>query len=111
MVATVVEAFVQAKTERIDESRALYSVGKKLDSVELVKAVSKRGGAAISAMLATAIDACFGDLALTSYMFVAAMLARRARFLKVALRRRCCALRAQLASLCLGYLEREALPR
>lgn len=112
MVATVVEAFVQAKTERIDESRALYSVGNELDSVALVKAASKRGGAAISAMLATASDARFEDLALTSYMFVAAMVGPTRAILEGgAPPKMLRALRAQLESLCLGYLEREAVPR
>ena len=112
MVASVVGAFVEAKIERIDESRALYSVGNELNSVELVKAVSKRGGAAISAMLATATDARFEDLALTSFMFVAAMVGPTRSILEGgAPPKMLRALRAQLESLCLGYLEREALPR
>jgi len=112
MVAAVVEAFVRAKTERIEEARALYAVASGLDSVELVKMVGKRNRAAISAMLATASDALFDDLALTSFMFSAAMAgATRAMLEGGAPPKMLRALRAQLESLCLAYLVREASPR
>ena len=112
MVAAVVEAFVRAKTERIEEARALYAVASGLDSVELVKMVGKRNRAAISAMLATASDALFDDLALTSFMFSAAMAgATRAMLEGGAPPKMLRALREQLESLCLAYLVREASPR
>jgi len=112
MVAAVVEAFVRAKTERIEEARALYAVASGLDSVELVKMVGKRNRAAISAMLATASDALFDDLALTSFMFSAAMAgATRAMLEGGAPPKMLRALRDQLESLCLAYLVREASPR
>jgi AcrR family transcriptional regulator len=111
MVAAVVEAFVRAKTERIDEARALYGVASQLETVELVKAVGARNCAAISAMLATASGVRFDDLALTSYMFCAAMVGPTSAILKGgAPPKMLCVLRAQLESLCLGYLEREASP-
>jgi AcrR family transcriptional regulator len=111
MVGTVVEAFVRAKTERIDEARSLYGVASTLDSVELVKAVGKRSCVAISAMLATASDARFYDLALVSYMFHAAMVGpTRAMLEGGAPPKMLRSLRGQLESLCLGYLQREALP-
>jgi AcrR family transcriptional regulator len=110
MVAAVVEAFVRAKTERIDEACALYGVAGELDSAELVKAVGKRNRAAISAMLATASDGRFDDLALTSFMFSAAMAGpTRAMLEGGAPPKMLRALRGQLESLCLGYLQREAL--
>lgn len=110
MVAAVVEAFVRAKTEHIDEARALYGVAAELESAELVKSVGKRNRAAISAMLATASDARFDDLALTSFMFSAAMAGpTRAMVEGDAPPRMLRALRGQLESLCLSYLQREAL--
>lgn len=57
MVGQVIDAFLEAKIARLDEARALYSVASGLDVVDLVKAVSQRGVAAVAAMLATASDA------------------------------------------------------
>jgi AcrR family transcriptional regulator len=109
MVASVVEAFVCAKTERIDEARALYGVASEVDSVELVKSIGKRNRAAISAMLETASDARFDDLELTTLMFSAAMAGPcRAMLESGAPRRMLRALLEQVKSLCLAYLEREA---
>lgn len=111
MVAAVVGAFVHAKTERIDEACALYRVASELDSTELVKAVARRNRAAISAMLATASDARFDDLALISFMFSAAMAGpTRAMLEGGASPKMLRALRGQMESLCLGYLRHEALP-
>lgn len=112
MVANVVEAFVRAKTERIDETRALYGVASDLDSLDLVSSVGKRNRAAISGMLATASDARFDDLALTTFIFSAAMAGpSRAMLESGAPPKMLRALRGQLESLCVGYLEREASPR
>lgn len=112
MVATVVEAFVRAKTERIEEARALYGVASEFEAVQLVKALGARNCAAVSAMLATASDVRFDDLAVTSYMFCAAMVGPVGAILKGgAPPKMLRVLRAQLESLCLGYLEREASPR
>jgi AcrR family transcriptional regulator len=110
MTAAVVEAFVHAKTERIDEACVLYGIAGELGSAQLVKAVGKRNRAAISAMLATASDARFDDLALTSFMFSAAMAGpTRAMLEGGAPPKMLRALRGQLESLCLGYLQHEAL--
>lgn len=111
MVSVVVEAFVRAKTERIDEGRALYGVASQIEAMELVKAVGARNCAAISAMLATASGVRFDDLVLTSYMVCAAMVGPTRAILEGgAPPKMLCVLRAQLESLCLGYLEREAVP-
>ena len=109
MVAAVVEAYVRAKTERVDEARALYAVAGEIDSMALVNDVGRRNRAAISAMLATASDARFDDLALTTFMFSTAMVGpTRAMLEGRAPPRMLRALRGQLESLCLAYLEREA---
>lgn len=112
MVGVLVEAFVRAKTERMEETRALYAVASQLEAAALVKEMGARNSAAISAMLATAPDARFDDLALTSYMVWAAMGGSTSTILKDgAPPRMLRTLRAQLRSLCLGYLQREASPR
>ena len=109
MVSTVVEAFVRAKTKRLDEARALYAVGDELDSRQLIREVEKPGRAALAAMLATATDARFDDLATVTFMFAAAMIGPTRLMLEGrAPQKMLHVLRDQLESLCLGYLEREA---
>lgn len=112
MVCTVVDAFVQAKTERIDEARALYAVAGELDTRELILEVENRGRATLGAMLKTAPDAEFKDLKMATWMFAAAMVGPMRLMIEreapVSMLR---SLRRQLESLCLGYLEREAHPR
>ena len=109
MVSAVVEAFVSAKTERLDEARALYFVGEALDSRELVRAEEKRGRAALAAMLATATDARFDDLPTVSFIFAAAIVGPTRTMLEGhAPKKMMHGLRGQLESLCLGYLKREA---
>ena len=112
MVAAIVAAFVDAKTARIDEARALYSVASELDSVEIVQAVSERSCAALAAMLATAADVRFDELVLKAFVFATAMVGpTRAMLEGGAPPKMWRTLRGQLESLCLGYLMREALPR
>jgi AcrR family transcriptional regulator len=106
MIATVVEAFVWAKTERLEESQALYAVAAELDSVDLVRNSQKRGRAALGAMLATASDAKFDDLPTVTFMLAAAMSGPTRVLLEggapVKMIRQW---GAQLEALCLSYLE------
>jgi len=109
MVQTIVEAFVTAKIESIDEARALYGVASELACAELVTAASMTVGTALAAMLATAPDARFKDLVVTSYMFATAMVGpTKAVLEEQAPPKLVLVLRKQLTSLCLGYLERES---
>ncbi len=108
MVMGVIGAFVRAKTENVEESRALYRVVNELGSTDVVTAASERGVAAVAQMLATAADAAFEHLDLTASVFVAAMVGTARAVLEgdappQLLRE----LRKQLVSLCLGYLQRE----
>lgn len=109
MVQTVVDAFVKAKVERVEEARALYAVASELACMELVAGAGAKVSAALVAMLSTAPDAKFKDLAVTAYMFATAMIGPMKGVLEgpapLKLMR---ALRTQLTSLCLGYLERES---
>ena len=118
MVSAVVAAVVQALTERIDEARALYVVGVEfqkrveVQKRKLVRESEKRSRAALTAMLATATDARFEDLATVSFMFTAAMVGPTRAMLEGGVPQKMArGLRSQLESLCLGYLEREAQPR
>ena len=112
MIPVVVQAFVQAKTERIDEARALSVVANELDTRELVQAAEKRGRDTLSDMLATATDARFDNLLLVSYVLTVAMVGPTRAMIEGATPRTILrSLRGQLESLCLGYLEREARPR
>ena len=109
MVEAVVHAFVQAKTARPDEARALYVVAAELDCAGLVRQAGARAGEALAAMLATAADATFNDLPVAAYMFAAAMTGPTKGILEgQAPAELMPMLHRQLVSLCLGYLEREA---
>lgn len=112
MVRVIVVAFVKAKTENLDESRGLYAVANELDSRGYVRAVEARNRAALEAMLKTASDAQFDDIAATTFMFTGALVGPIRLLLEgkspPSMIRKLC---GQLESLCLGYLEREARPK
>lgn len=112
MVKAVVAAFVKAKTENLDESRALYAVALELDSRDYVREVQTRSRVALEAMLKTASDAQFDDIPTTTFMFMGALAGPVRSLLESkpppSMIRK---LRGQLESLCLGYLEREARPK
>ncbi|MDE1178299.1 MAG: TetR/AcrR family transcriptional regulator [Edaphobacter sp.] len=109
IVSAVVRAFVQAKTDRIDEARALYSVAGELDSRRLVEESEERGLAVLTAVLRTSTDVQFDDLPTAAYMFMAAMIGPTTYMIEggapPSIMR---AWSGQLESLCLGYLERAA---
>ncbi|WP_050451822.1 TetR/AcrR family transcriptional regulator [Candidatus Burkholderia verschuerenii] len=112
MVSTIVGAFVKAKTRNVDASRALYGVAAELDSRGFVREIEARNQAAFAAMLASASDVEFRDIATASFMFTAALVGPTRMLLEghaspATIRK----LRGQVESLCLGYLEREALPK
>jgi AcrR family transcriptional regulator len=112
MVSAVVGAFVRAKTERIDEARALYSVAGELDSRDLAADSEAHGLAMLSAVLKTASDAQFDDVPTAAYMFMAAMVGSTTFMIEGGAPARI--LRSwsgQLELLCLGYLERAARQR
>ncbi|GGP23230.1 TetR/AcrR family transcriptional regulator [Silvimonas iriomotensis] len=110
MVRTIVTAFVKIKTQNLAESRALYAVATELDSREYVQSIKQRNRAALEAMLRTASDARFADISTVTFMFAGVMIGPiqvllegepTPEMLKL--------LPEQLVSVCLGYLEREAL--
>jgi AcrR family transcriptional regulator len=66
-------AWVDAKTRRVDVSRALYGVASELDTAELLAGVTDRLGAAVTAVLAGAQGARFTDLGAVSFATLAAL--------------------------------------
>ena len=106
MVNALVGAYWQAKTERSDVTRALYRSAVELDNEALIEAFAKRVDAATIAMLSSAPDASYGDLALinTTLLSVIFGTVRNVfeRDLPAALETE---IRHQLAMMCLSYLE------
>jgi AcrR family transcriptional regulator len=108
MVSTVVSAFVKAKTKNVDASRALYKVASDLDARGFVREIEARNQAAFKAMLKTASDARFDDLATVTFMFAAALVGPTRMLLEghatpTTIRK----LRGQIERLCFRYLEGE----
>jgi len=109
MVERLVCSFVDAKTARQEESRALYLVSADLDSADLVGKASKRIYSAISSMLATASDAHFDELPMAAFMILSAMVGPTRSVLEGGAPPKML-LREQLVTLCDAYLNRIAIP-
>lgn len=112
MVQAIVAAYVKAKTANIDESRALYAVAFEIDSRSYVREVEARTRAALLAMLETASDAYFDDIDTATFMFAGALIGPMRLLLEgksspATIRK----IRNQLESMCLAYLEREAVAK
>jgi AcrR family transcriptional regulator len=112
MVNALVDAYWQAKTERSDVTRALYRSAVELDNEALIEAFAKRVDAATIAMLSSASDASYVNLALinTTLLSVIFGTVRNVfeRDLPAALETE---IRDQLAMMCLCYLEAARIPK
>jgi AcrR family transcriptional regulator len=73
MAGGVVDAFVRAKLEDRDSSRALYGVAAVVGGATLVAEVTQRAQQALCDMLATARGCRFDDLPIVAYVWTAAM--------------------------------------
>jgi len=73
LVAAVVEAFVNAKLERPDIATALYAAASEPEGAATVKRLSKRVQRALTAALAEAAGATFGDIEFVALMLYSAM--------------------------------------
>ena len=108
MIAAVIDALVEVKTGRLEESRALYSVSTELNSREVVREHEQHSRAALAAMLKTATDAKFKDLDTVVFMLTTGAAGpMRAIIEGGGSANGIRALRGHLRSLCLGYLERQ----
>ncbi len=111
MVPPLIQAYVDAKTARLDEANALNLVAAELNSADLIAQASKRVRSAILSMLATASDARFDDLNIVSFMVHAAMAGpTRSALESGAPSKILRALHEHLTMLCHAYLSRVAIP-
>ena len=74
MATALVDAFVDAKLDAPDVSKALYAVANELGSSEVMARMTQRSQLALCDMLATSPDASFGDLRVVSYMLSTALI-------------------------------------
>jgi AcrR family transcriptional regulator len=107
MVGAVCDAFLEAKLRRLDVSIALYAISAQAGGDVLAREMSRRGAAGLAALLASARDADFDDLAIPSTVLVSAMAgavqaAMEARVDPATWRE----LREHLVAMSLGYLDR-----
>ncbi len=70
MIEALIDTYWRAKTERSDVTRALYRSVADMDNSALIEAFAIRADAATTAMLATASDTTFADLALVNRTLV-----------------------------------------
>ena len=107
----IVNAFVDEKIRQPDVSRALYRIAAELDTDELRVGISRRLQDACCALLGSAKDVRFDDLADVSFTLLTAMNGTmRALFELGVHSSRAGMLRKQLLTLCRGYLLAAAKP-
>lgn len=105
MTSEVVSAFVRAKTEDVEESRALYAVAGQLEVQELIRQVEKRGVHAMAVMLATASDVTMADVDTAAWMLLCALTGPTRTVLEGAAPSKIEKnLEKHLTALCFGYL-------
>ncbi len=106
----LVNAYLDAKTARIDVSQALYQVAAGLDTGNLIIDISQRIRGAVAAVLASASDASFADLPDITFALMAAI----SGAIRMALERGSASpalrtLRPQLVTMCRAYLQAAAV--
>ena len=106
MVEAVVTAYWQAKTERSDVTRALYSSAVELDNEALIEAFARRMDSATMAMLQSAPTANYRDIALVNVTLLSVIFGTVRnvfeRNLPAAEQE---TIREQLIRMCLSYLD------
>lgn len=108
----LVLAYLDAKTDRVDASRALYLLSADLDTGELLGGMSQRIQDATTALLASAADAAFDDVPVVTFTLLAAMSgAIRTVFERGAAPTMLRDLRTQLTTMCRAYLEAAAITK
>jgi AcrR family transcriptional regulator len=110
IAAGLVDGYLDAKTARVDVSRALYLVAAELDTAALIDDISQRIRAAVTALLASASNAAVADLPAVAFTLLAAL----SGAVRIALERgvtptTLTMLRPQLITLCRAYLEAVAV--
>jgi AcrR family transcriptional regulator len=106
MCATIMDAFVDAKTRRPDVSRALYLPTAMVNADAIVKEESSRAAQAVHDMLITASDAMFSQPQLVSGVLIASIVGpTRAVIEAGGNRSNFERLKLHLTALCVGYLK------
>lgn len=106
MVEALVTAYWEAKTERSEVTRALYRSAVELDNEALIEAFAERMDAATIAMLASAPDAHYADIALVNVTLLSVIFGTVRNVFERNLPRPVQAkIRRQLITMCLSYLE------
>ena len=107
MVEALINAYWQAKTERSDVTRVLYSSAVELDNEALIDAFAKRMDAATIAMLETAPGANYANLELVNVSLLSVIFGTvRNVFERRLPEDQQAGIRSQLIMMCLSYLER-----
>lgn len=107
MVEALVSTYWQAKTERSDVTRALYSSAVELDNEALIDAFARRADAATMAMLRSAPDANYADIELVNVTLLSVIFGTvRNVFERNLTVSEQSAIRRELVTMCLSYLER-----
>jgi AcrR family transcriptional regulator len=110
MCATMMSAFVDAKTRRPDVSRALYLPSAAVNADAIVKEESLRCARAVHDMLVTARDATFAQPGAVSAMLVASVVGPTRMAIEAGGNRESFeGLKRHLTALCTGYLKEVAI--
>ncbi|GAB0113694.1 TetR/AcrR family transcriptional regulator [Acidisoma sp. C75] len=108
----LVQAFLNAKSERLDVTKALYLIAEDLDTRSLLAAASERNVAAAAAMLETAPDADYEDLQAVAFaLFSAIAGSTRIVFERGVSVTALAALRRELSLMCRAYLNAARVAR
>jgi AcrR family transcriptional regulator len=108
----LVQAFLDAKTERLDVTKALYLIAEDLDTRSLLAAATERNVAAAAGMLATASDADFENLPVVAFtLFSGIAGSTRIVFERGATLLALKELRRELSLMCSSYLNAGRLVR
>ncbi|WP_274425249.1 TetR/AcrR family transcriptional regulator [Chelativorans sp. YIM 93263] len=111
MVEALIDAYWRAKTERSDVTRALYRSAVELDNEALIEAFAQRVDAATIAMLSSASDASYVDLALINTTLLTVIFGTVRNVFERNLPTMLEAdIRNQLATMCLSYLKAARIP-
>ena len=101
----LVNAFLDAKSARLDVTKALYLIAEDLDTRSLLAAASERNVAAAAAMLETAPDAAYDDLQAVAFaLFSAIAGSTRIVFERGVTLPALTTLRRELSLMCRAYL-------
>jgi AcrR family transcriptional regulator len=112
MADVLVGAFLDAKLERLDFSKALYLVTEDLDTTTLLAGAVNRNVASTAALLATAPDADFENLSTVAFtVFSGIAGCTRIAFERGATPVRLQELRRELSLMCRSYLLASRQPR